>query len=236
MATPVLQFVEIADNQNNKEVTHNDALLQIEETLTNEISVSASVSPISIAASVFRENQRLVLTGAPSGGCIVNLPNIPRALIVRNETDSAGVVALDTPGGGPVSLVPGEEGVIWNELGGAVHLTGSNRETLHGFVASPGTNALIYGWISNRELRADQNAVHWAGSATTAPGASTVYDLRRNNVSVGSLTFGAGQNAGAWTLTSDLTVNGGERLTLHSPANNNGLLGLAVSLVFVRMD
>lgn len=236
MATPVLGFVEIADNQNNKEITHNDALLQIEEVLTAEFTISAAVSPISLTTAALQQNQRFVFTGSPSGGCIVNLPNVPRAFIARNANDGAGPISLDSPTSGPVSIVPGEEALIWNQLGDDILLVASNRETLDGFIAAPGTNALIYGWSRNREIRADQNAVHWTGTCTTAPSGSTVYDLRRNNSSVGSLTFGAAQNTGTWTLTADLTLNGNERLTLHSPANNNGLLGLAVSLVFTRTD
>lgn len=54
--------------------------------------------------------------------------------------------------------------------------------------------------------------------------ASQVYDLQKNGISFGSVTFGIGANVGTVTIGSSTTFNAGDRLEVFGPAAPDGTL------------
>lgn len=106
MATTRLLLPEITVGQFQKEVTHNQALDEIEEYLANTAPISiAGTGSITLTDAQFRRGV-LNLNGALTGNRTVNLPARERGFfVVRNATSGDFDVTIQPTGGNGV-LVP----------------------------------------------------------------------------------------------------------------------------------
>jgi hypothetical protein len=70
-----------------------------------------------------------------------------------------------------------------------------------------------------------------SGYAVTAPsGGSVDYDLRKNGVSIGTISFASGSNTPTFTFSSATAFAAGDRLSIHSPANVRSMADVSVTL------
>ncbi|MCH8517960.1 MAG: hypothetical protein LAT68_16795, partial [Cyclobacteriaceae bacterium] len=121
MSSPNLAAPHVAAAQNQKEVTINDATDALDLALTASAVIDCSAGgTISVPLATVRRALRLVLEGAPAEGFTLSLPEIARALILRNETGQEALVQRSA-GGGTVALPAGAE--LWVYcMPGDVHL------------------------------------------------------------------------------------------------------------------
>jgi hypothetical protein len=69
------------------------------------------------------------------------------------------------------------------------------------------------------------------GYAITGPtGGSVDFDVRKNNSSIGTISFASGANTPTFTFASLVSFAAGDRLTIHSPSNLRTMADVSVTL------
>lgn len=132
-----------------------------------------------------------------------------------NPVLDAGEVGLDTD---LKRIKVGDGTSAWSNL----NFLGWAYDFRLGFSGAPAASELS--WIlvgrSAKILSADPGT----GFARTAPAANTTFDIQKNGVSVGSITFSASSQTGTVTLSADVSLSAGDRLEVIAPATPDASL------------
>ncbi|RQP08924.1 MAG: hypothetical protein EAS51_13270 [Microbacteriaceae bacterium] len=83
--------------------------------------------------------------------------------------------------------------------------------------------------VAPRAYRLAENAAGSQFYADTAPSASTAFDVQKNGVSIGTLTFGSGSNTGAF-VGAQVDFAPGDVRKIIAPSASNGIADLAFTL------
>lgn len=231
--TPNLALPEIEENQDLKEGTHNDAILYLEQAVSEETTVGLNIGSTSVSADTVRRARHVRGVNA-SSDLFLDFPDGVKRML-SFESDEISCTGLITLRNSPetIAVIPGEVVTFWLDTN-KLRRVASNRITLRAdYIGTPPINSLISGWLADSSMGAKISANGSRAYAVTAPGASTVLTLQKNGVSAGSITFGTGSNVGTVAMSSNLSMVAGDRLTLHTPANLNGLANLFVALAMV---
>lgn len=122
MTSPNLAAPHVAASQDQKEVTINDATDALDAAITESLSIDCSAGgTISVTTAQAQANARFVLTGTPAAGFTLELPNVPRLLVISN-------------GSGQIAT-----------LGNATGATYALSDSAQKFVHSSGTGVTLVG-------------------------------------------------------------------------------------------
>lgn len=95
-------------------------------------------------------------------------------------------------------------------------------------VGTPAASSIAHQTVLNRVARILPNGGESQYYAATAPTADTVFDVQKNGVSIGSLTFLNGANTGTYSgAQTDFAI--GDRFALVAPAALNGIADISVN-------
>lgn len=149
MATPNLNITEVVANQNQKEVTINDAFTALDVAVTEFIAVDVS-SNYTLSAAEFRENVFFRATTVGVGAALVT-PMIKRLFVVENQDTNALIVRR---GSTDLTLDGGEAGLYYTDgtANGLVAIASG------GGGGSSGTAVFSYGDASRTAVAQDGNA------------------------------------------------------------------------------
>ena len=113
MSTPQLAIIHIAESQNNKEVTANDALDQLDNSDNAKVSFANTDTDMTLTQLQLASGGCIVITGALTGDRHVNLPAISRSFIFKNGTSGGHNLIVQVTGApGATISVPGSAGLI----------------------------------------------------------------------------------------------------------------------------
>jgi len=109
MATPNLAIVELVASQNQKEVTVNNALAQIDEATQGELDTDATAGgSLSLTAGDYTGYFMHLLSGTPGAGFTLNVPATKRFFAIRNTSGQTATVQVTGGGGLSVAVATGE--------------------------------------------------------------------------------------------------------------------------------
>ena len=83
---------------------------------------------------------------------------------------------------------------------------------------------MIYRSGDPQDVTFESGANSRAYCNTVATGAGQTYDLQKNGVSFGSITFAIGSNTGTVTIGASTSFTAGDRLEIFGPASPDGVL------------
>jgi len=115
MTTSTLGIAQVAANQNQKEVTINEADQALEDlsNLTIDLTVTASFT---MTDEQYRSGIRFRLGGTPAGAFNVRLPASERLFIVFNDSGQTATIGVDPAANGfdgtTVALADGEQRIL----------------------------------------------------------------------------------------------------------------------------
>lgn len=116
MASPNLQIPDIQANQNQKEVTANNAIAALDNAM-NRVGSLAVTGSFDFATADTRGNGLITLTGTPGASFTADMPDAnDRILFIRNSTDSICTIrnSANAGSGQPVILPGGLALVIYD--------------------------------------------------------------------------------------------------------------------------
>ena len=203
MATPILDIVELVSSQAQKEVTINEALVDLEGAANDTVDIGvtgADPADVSVTAAQFTRHYRFRLT--PTGTAPVasagrffhlDIPATKRAFVVTNDTAvEARVKITGATAATSDPTIPAGESRSFYSGGAAVDSTGGGG----GGGGSPGTDTVL-------GIEEDGTAIPGARTLNFARGITATADSTDStkvNVVVGSVPSG-----GAVTVKEDGT-------------------------------
>jgi hypothetical protein len=108
MSTPQLAITHIAESQNQKEVTANDAFDQLDDSVNAQTSIVNADADLPITLAQLAGAGVLKFTGTLTADRYINIPAGMRAFIVRNAATGGNLIVQVTGGGGAsVAVAPG---------------------------------------------------------------------------------------------------------------------------------
>lgn len=240
MNSPILAIPEIAPAQNNKYITHNDAIAWL-EAMANDIYTNAAVGAAAVTLSELQATKYFVyrLSGLTGNQNLVfpasiNFNNAKRVFCVHN-VDTVGNVTVkaSTGTGTTVVLTPGQMAIIFQNYQDMVAVTVINSYDTAFYVAGlPGNNVAIGTFVATRAFKlADDFAGSRGHCAVNPTTTAAAFDVRKNGSSIGSVSI---STVGAFTFTTTgATVESfvaGDRLTVVGPTpQNTTLADVAIS-------
>lgn len=148
-----LNLDQVASNQNQKEVTINDAFGQVDSALTDRLALDLSTAGVTLTAAQWTRNWFFECTGHTVARTVI-LPATKRPAVVRNA--GTGEVTLQVMGGGSAVVAVDQAVMIFND----------------------GVNLAIVGGGSGPEQRWPPFSPPLASSLVTATGGATVFTLK----------------------------------------------------------
>lgn len=105
------------------------------------------------------------------------------------------------------------------------------------YMGAPPVSSRLWAFVAPFAFELPDQYVGSQGWCQTAPGATIAFDVRKNNVSIGTMTFTSANTATFVNAAAGVDSFAiGDRLSVHSPAALNTLADLAVSFKGTRLD
>jgi hypothetical protein len=236
-----LSLTQMAEAQASPEVTHNDALSELDAALTEDLAVDVTAGNATVTAAQFRRNVKFTVTGA-SVARTVTLQAIKRLFLVDVPSTNTANVGFIV-GATTVTLVPGSKSLMYTD-GSANGLAQLSHATTGAFTLPfdlhvyfpglPTASAIILYTSALRTFTLPANLSGSIVKSLTAATASTVIDIQKNGVSFGSITFALGATDATFSTTAtSFAVD--DELKLVAPASPDATLaGIAIDLYGTR--
>lgn len=231
--SPILKIPEISSNQNNKHLTHNNAINYLEQAANaGYINSASGTSDIDVSEDDAVRYFLYDFQGA-SGDRTITFPatiatqDRVRFFCVKNST--AYTLTLEAAGtpGDAISLIAGS-GVYVYQLNddlyalGFFELVGTGKSYDVGLFipGKPDPTTVITQFTSARTFTLADEFAGSVGSVTTPPSSTMTLDVLKNASKIGEVAI---DNAGVFTFTTTAgsveTFNAGDKLIVKSQAS-----------------
>mgnify|MGYP000111999993 CR=1 FL=1 len=217
-----LLWSELATYQNNKEAVINTQRGEFDAALTELYTITGDTSP-TLTVKEFSRMVAIQTDGTQTATVTATIPQVKHFFLVDN-TASSETCEIDK-GLSTVSVAAGNAAILYSD-GSQDGLT-----VLNEVVAIPTTYvATAYEDdvpTANKNVLLEvlpvagdipSGATGSEAYAAVASAANYDFDLKKNGVSFGTLTFSTGVNAGSFTVASLTSFSAGDRLTIEGAA------------------
>lgn len=234
MPSPNLKIAHVAANQNQKEVTVNDAINALDRAMTATSVLDCTAGgAISVTTAQARGSVRLELAGAPAAAFTLTLPDVPRLLVLSNGTEQTATVGNAT--GATIDIEDGAT-VLIVSTGTGVLLVGSAGGGAYDFgmvaAATPTASQVLGKVVIPRAITLPADLAGSYGHVDTPPTAGFVIDVQRNATGIGTVTIAIdGSFAFATSGGAPVMVAAGDVIRFQAPAAvDAAIAGIAVTL------
>lgn len=93
----------------------------------------------------------------------------------------------------------------------------------------PSEKQLLF--IASKAFSLPESLTNSVAYANTAPSAAVSFDIRKNDISVGSVNWAISTSIATFTMASAVSFAASDRLTIESPANCYGIAGVSITLL-----
>lgn len=220
-----LAITQVAANQNNKEVTINNAIGALDAAITESLTVDLT-NNATITAVNWRTHTRFVIT--PAGVAkTLTVQAIKSLRIIENPTANSATIAL---GSTTFTLAAGESALFYadgtaNGLFKYVLAPSSNPFDIPLFVAGTQTdNEKLLILIAVRDFTLPINLTGSQCKAAVAATAAATFTIKKNGASIGSFLFALGGTTATFTFAAAVTFTVGDTFEIFAPATHDATL------------
>lgn len=243
--SPILGITEIAPTQDNKSITHNDAVKALEAASNAILAFSAiGAGPVTLTEAQATGNMVFTLVGGSAAFNVVfpsqiNTVNAKRVFAVRNnDTTYDATIKASTGSGTTVVVKPGEGALIVQDyedmtLLSSAPVVTANPYDIGVYVPSlPDDGAELLKFIAVRGFSLADDFAASRGHVGTNPTASAIFTVKKNGASIGTVTVSTG---GVFTFnTTGATAEtfvAGDYLSLEAPSPQDATMA-DISIIF----
>lgn len=222
MASVNLQIADILASQDQKEVTANQQINLLDKAMNTSVTISGISGDFDLTTTQSREAGLVILDGTPGADFNVDFPDAnERRLAFFNNTDAAAVIRSSAETGDTVEVSAGA-GVIVHYDGSNVYSVGgagagTPEQVEHHETGTPSISSPIFKKVSVREFSLEVDMAGSEGHADTAPSSDTDFDVLRNDVIVGAISFASGVKTATFSTIADrvlaVTFDGADAAT-----------------------
>ena len=226
-----LDISQVASNQDQKEVTINDANGELDAAITEQLTVEVdSSNAATLSASQFARNVYFIIdedgVDPADADITITCPAQKRGLfVVRNDTDYTVTIEiasqpLDSPfvdAGGMLLLSCDGTNVERQSEGVSPFDVGSS------FAGSPTASEIILEFIFTRDVTFPAGLTGSQGSAGTASTGTATFNITQDGTPVGTMVFDASASA-TFAMATATSFTAGEVLRIVAPASPDATL------------
>lgn len=229
-----LDLPQIAENQNHKEITSNDADGALDAALTEVLSLDLS-SNVSLTDAQYR-GAIFFSIDTSAAAHTLTIPAIKRLVVVANTTiNDVDIVRGSTT----ETLAAGDRAIIYTD-GTTDGMTVMKLAASGGvdpfdmmmfFPGAPGDAALMVRLVASFEFTLPSGlSGSYASGTTVSTGTPATLTMKKNGSSIGTINFNASAT-GTFTFASDVTFSVGDVLTIENQATADATLtNISISL------
>ena len=234
--SPNLAIPHVVSNQNNKEVTINEAVDALDRALNDGTAIDCSAGITVVPSATFTANAWFRITGAPAAPFNLVVPATRRLFVVANETGQTATVTAGA--GAAVEIAAGERTFLYG-AGAAVlqaaESAGARPIDIGFFVGGLPAAGQKVTFIATRAFALPADLAGSQGHAGTAATDQADFDLRKNGGSIGTLRFAASATLATFVFASPVSFAPGDRLQIAAPASPDATLAdIAITLAGTR--
>lgn len=239
--SPILAIPEIAPNQSNKYITHNDSVAWLEAASNDILPLSTiGAGPVNLSAAQATKYFVYILSGGSAAFNVVfpstiNSNNAKRVFAVRNEDAAyAATIKASTGSGATVVLRPGETAIILQSYESMYAIGVVNAYDIAFFAAgNPDDGGLVGTFVATRPFTLLDSFGGGNGHCGNNPSSTAVFDVKKNGTSIGSVSI---SNIGVFTFSTTGTTSesfaAGDRLEVFGPSPQDATMAnVAVSFL-----
>jgi hypothetical protein len=234
-----LGFTLIAENQAQKYLAANTQIDEIDLFLTDDETLPVTATnAFTVSSLQFQRNHKYLLTAAGiTASSVVTFPAIKRGLFLAQNT--SGFDATLQIAGQPLTApVLANDAARLFECDG-VNVTSIKLDVPYDVAAQfggiPPAGSTVFMRVTSSETY--RLLAGLPGSQVyclVTPSASTVFDLKKNGTSIGSVSIAGGSNTATFTFTSGVDFTTGDRFSIVAPAILNGIADIMFTFVAKR--
>jgi hypothetical protein len=233
--TPILGITEVAQNQNNRYITINNAIAALEQAGNSKLDITISGTTAAVlTADQCRRYAYYEIDGA-TGNFDVTFMGQPdtvndanRLFVVKNTTAYTATIESDAAGT-TVAVAAGYAALIHQSGDNMVrilHAPGTTVPYDVGFSVTglPTDGAECLHFVAARAIDFPDNFSGAYGHCGVNPTATASFDLKKNGVSIGSISI---NTSGVFTFNTTgagTSLAAGDRLTVHAPSPQDATL------------
>lgn len=218
--------------QVNADVPVNSMADLLDGSMNGTIDIDCTAGgTITLTADQWTRNYRFRLTGTPAAAFTVATPASNRRGYFENTAGQDSTIQVTGGGGDSVTLRDGGKRPIFCD---STHITSENDRTFlfPGVIAgAPSSGTEIAAHLFAIPVTFKAGLPLSVAKCGTAPSAQTVFDIRKDGGSIGSLTFAASSTSGVFAMASDQSFVSLNEIQIVSPGALNGLQDLKFTIV-----
>lgn len=247
--TPLLQLPQTSRTQTQWDIPINDSLRLIECATQDRYVLDFTSGNISMIAHRQIRYFMFLATNvnAPRtltlSSIVDALTNAKRFLAVYNDESTSTqnlTVKVDgntsfshtlSPGSGALYYVDGSQVYVVGQFNNVTGASTFSSYDISIFISGkPPSNKEVYRYTATQNLRFEDDWAGSKGSARVSATADTVFNIKRNGVSVGTVTFQPSGNAVFQTSGGIVTMAPGDVLVVESPTQDATLEDVSIVL------
>lgn len=244
----ILNIPQIGESQNNKYITHNNAVDALEQASNaNYVNSSVGAGPLAMSEANFTRHFVFVLSGGSNDFDVtfpsqVNSVNTERVFAVDNrDTTYAATVKASTGSGDTVVIQPGQAALLYQSYEDVYALALFAGSTVLPYdigvylPGQPGDNENIMEYRFPRDVEfADDFAGSYAFIGTN-PTSTATYSIKKNGSAVGTMQVTSGGVVTFNTTGGATSFTAGDRLTISAPTPQDATLAdVSITLAGAR--
>lgn len=233
--TPNLDITHIGVNQNNKEVTCNDAFTNLDKAMCEKTSQDISQTDWSVPLLTMQRMQMLEVTNVGASLSKVTVPAMKRLFLFKNGDGTNAVkIAVGTT---EQTVNAGEIYLFYADGTTNGLFTIALPESVRPYYMAlyvPGTlgsSEVLIRHLAPLAIDFPTSLTQSLASAETAATAETILSIKKNGSEFGTITFAASGTTGVFASASGSSFTAGDVLTIVGPATaDSTLAGVTISL------
>jgi len=229
-----LDLPQIAEGQDDKEITINLATLKVDLSLTDFIDLDLASGNHTITTTEWYENILFRATNATVVGRTVTVQQLKRMILL--ESDAANTENVDfVVGSGTITLNPGDAVMAYADgtVNGLSQIGSAGTAGIYDFPmyynGVPGDAEVIMKVVCVRAFTLPSGLTLSQGYATTVSTGAVSFNIEKNGSNIGSIDFAAATAVATFTFTGDVSFAAGDRLEVIAPATADATLA-AISM------
>jgi hypothetical protein len=229
----ILKIPDIAENQNNKYITHNNAIAYLEQAMHAKLSKStAGTAAINLTETECTRYRYYAISGGTGNFDVVflgeiDVNNANREFVVSNDSSYTITVKSDAAGT-TVTLTTGQKAIIrqdHDDMTAIMKFTAAAAYDV-GFSISglPSDGVEVLHFVAARAIDFPDNFSGSVGHCSVNPTATASFDIKKNGSSIGSISI---DNSGVFTFNTTggaVALAVGDRLTVFAPSPQDATL------------
>lgn len=218
--TTLLQITEVASNQNNKEVTINDAFVKIERSLNDILVLDFSGGDVTLNSSDATSYGVFVCTLAAAAANLI-VPSSKRIFGVKNDSGSTITVKTATGTGTPVE--DASRAVLFCDGTDAFYFaSGAQPSSLFydlgfQFMGLP-LDGETQEFLAVRAFTLPAAGGGSLAKANAPATADATFSIKKNGTEVGIITFASSSSTGTFTVAADVAFAISDILSVVGPS------------------